>query len=182
MRKFESTADGGYIGVAEEYFVTKSTSTNSNGVVTTTYRYFYNDVIVFKLDKSGEISWKKKIQKNQMTINEPGFMSSIVIKQTKDKLYIIFNDNMKNYDPVTKKFLDLEMPFPMTFSEKNNAIAIVGISLEDGEILREAVKGKKELGSLLVPKLCFPDPENSSILLYTVMGKKEMVGRINFND
>jgi hypothetical protein len=70
----------------------------------------------------------------------------------------------------------------MTFSKKNNAIAVVEVDIEDGKIERNALKGSKELGSILIPRLCVPDKENSSILMYTRFGSKEMVGRMNFND
>ena len=183
MRNFEATADGGYLGIAEEYFVIRTTNTNPNtGATTTTYTYYYNDLIVFKLDKEGEMSWKKKIQKNQVTSNDNGYRSSFVMKQLKDKVYIVFNDNLKNYDPATKKFLNIELTYPMTFSKKGNAIAVVSVNLEDGKIERNALDGKKELGSVLVPRLSFSEKDNTSILLYTVLGSKEMVGRMNFND
>jgi hypothetical protein len=185
MRNFESTTDGGYLGVAEEhYIVITTTTTTRNGVTTTstTYTYYYNDLIVFKLDKEGNMEWKKKIQKVQITRNDGGFRSSFVMRQVGEKVFIIFNDHLKNYDPISFKSLGDNIQYPMTFSKKNNAIAVVEVDLEDGKIEQNALKGTKELGSLLIPKLCVPDKENSSILMYTRFGSKEMVGRMNFND
>ena len=89
---------------------------------------------------------------------------------------------MKNYDPVSFKNVNGEIQYAMTFSKKNNAIAVVEVDIEDGKIERNALKGTKELGSILIPRLCVPDKENSSILMYTRFGSKEMVGRMNFND
>ncbi len=183
MRNFESTIDGGYLGVAEEYVLIIITTTNpKTGASSTSYNYFYNDLIVFKLDKSGNMAWKKKIQKDQVTRDDGGFRSSFVMKQVGEKAFIIFNDNLKNYDPVTFKSLGGDNQYPMKFSKKNNAIAVVEVDIEDGKIERNALKGSKELGSILIPRLCVPDKENSSILMYTRFGSKEMVGRMNFND
>ncbi len=183
MRKFESTTDGGYLGVAEESYIVERTYTNpKTGATTTTYVYYYMDLIVFKLDKNGEMLWKKKIQKAQITSNDGGYRSSFVMRQVGEKAYMIFNDHLKNYDPVSFKYLNSDVQYPMTFSKKNNAIAVVSVNIEDGKIERNALKGTKELGSILIPRLCIPDKENSSILMYTRLGSKEMVGRMNFKE
>lgn len=183
MRHFSHTNDGGSFGIAEEYYVVVTTYRDpKTGATTTTYTYYYNDLIVFKLDAAGEMVWKKKIQKTQISTNDGGYLSSFVMKQVGEKVYLLFNDNMRNYDPVTKKFNNSEMPSAMSFSKKNNAIALVQIDLNEGDVTREAMGSKKELGAILIPKVCFPDKDNASILLYTRLGKKEMVGRINFKD
>lgn len=181
MRHFAPTTDGGSFGVAEEYYVVVTTYRDpKTGATTTTYTYYYNDLIIFKLDGAGEIVWKKKIQKSQVSTNDGGYLSSFVMKQVGDKVYMLFNDNMRNYDPISKKFNEKEIPYSMSFSKKYNAIAMIEIDLNEGTVEREALSGKKELGATLIPKLCFPDKDNASILLYTRLGKKEMVGRINF--
>jgi hypothetical protein len=183
MRHFETTSDGGYLGVAEESYVVVTTYTDpKTGARHTTYTYYEMDLIVFKLDKQGEMQWKKKIQKAQITNNDGAYRSSFVMRQVGEKVFIIFNDHMKNYDPISFKYLNSDTQYPMTFTKKNNAIAVVAVNIEDGLIERNALKGSKELGSILIPKLCVPDKENSSILMYTRFGSKEMVGRMNFND
>jgi hypothetical protein len=181
MRSFESTIDGGYLGVAEEQYYVESTHTNpqTGGTYTSTTDY-YMDLILFKLDKSGEIQWKKKVQKAQIT-KDGAFRSSFVMMQTDEKVYIIFNDNLKNYDPVTFKSLTGDIQHKMTFSNTEDAIAVVEVDIKNGKVERNALKGTNELGYTLYTKLSFPDKENSSILLYTKKGGKEMVGRMNFD-
>jgi hypothetical protein len=184
MRKFEATADGGFLGVAEEYFVVVTEIPNPRSSLNTqkVYTYYYNDLIVFKLDGEGKMQWKKKIQKLQITNNMYDTRVSFVMKQVNEKLFIIFNDNLKNYDPISKNFLESEIPRPNNYTKKNNAMAIVKMDLESGKIERNAINGKKEFGSILLTKLCIPDPQNPTILVYTIKDSKEMVGRMNFND
>jgi hypothetical protein len=182
MRYFEKMDDGESFGVAEEYYYTVHTSTDpKTGATSTTYTYYYNDLIAFKLDKNGEMIWKKRIQKSQISRNDNGRLSSFTMKVLKDKAYIIFNDNLKNYDVNTKKYLDNGDVYPMTFSKKNNAIAICELDLKDGEVSRKFLSTKNELGATLIPRLCVPDRENPSILLYTRNKKAEIVGRIKFD-
>lgn len=182
MRLFEPTQDGGSFGLAEEYYMRVTTSHDpKTGRTTVTYHYYYNDLIAFKLNKEGELEWKKKIQKYQYTTDDNGFFSSFTCQRTKEKFYILFNDNAQNYDEISSKFLDKEIPMGMRLSAKKNVIALVEIDLETGDIGRSAMGGREEIGAILTPKLCAPSETEPSILLYTAKSSKQRLGRISFN-
>lgn len=181
MIHFEPTHDGGSFGLAEEYYVIVTSSTDpKTGRTTTTYHYYYNDLIAFKLNKAGEMEWKKKIQKYQHTTNDGGFFSSVTCQETEGKFYILFNDNARNYDEASSNFLDKEIPQAMARSSKKNVIALVEIDLATGDIERNAMGGRSEIGAILRPKLCAPSETDPSILLYTVKSSKQRFGRISF--
>lgn len=182
MRYFEATSDGGYFGVAEEYYVVITSYTDpKTGATRTTVTYYYNDLIAFKLNKEGEIAWKKKICKRQVSSNDGGFYSSFTHQKSGNHFYLLFNDNVANYHPTSKKFSSTETPESMRVSAKKNVIALVEIDIESGEIERKIIGGQKELGSILIPKLSVRDEKEPSILLYTKMGSKEKIGRISFD-
>jgi len=89
-------ADGGSVLIGEQFFITTSISSDQNGQSTTIVRYHFNDIIVVKVNKAGEIEWAKKIPKVQVSINDGGFYSSYHLSVVRDKLYFVFNDNPKN--------------------------------------------------------------------------------------
>jgi hypothetical protein len=87
--------DGGVIQVAEQYYVTQHTYTDSNGNSRTTYTYHYNNIIVISISPEGEIEWARKIRKRQSTSGSTLFISyhlSII----NNKLFFFYNGNAEN--------------------------------------------------------------------------------------
>lgn len=126
------------------------------------------------------MEWKKKIQKSQVSTNDDGYFSSFVMQQSGNHIHLLFNDNLNNYDPVSKKFLDLEIPQWMNLSAKKNAVAHVDIDVESGDIERSVIWLQKEVQTIFIPKNSTPSKEESSILLVTSAGKFKKFGRIVF--
>jgi hypothetical protein len=58
-------ADGSFILLGEVYYMTRTTTRSSNGSTRTTYHYHFNEMFMTKLTAEGEISWMKKMVKNQ---------------------------------------------------------------------------------------------------------------------
>lgn len=101
FRDLISRTDGGAILVAEQYYMSQHTTVDPKTKArTTTYTYHYLDIIVINISPNGEIEWAKKIPKRQVTSNDGGFLSSFLIVKKADKLYFIFNDNIKNIPEV----------------------------------------------------------------------------------
>ena len=63
-----------------------------------------------------------------------------------------------------------------------NAVGIVNLDIETGEMNRETFFKAKEINSLAVPKLFITDDATKQLILYSVYGKKEKFGILNFKD
>ena len=92
-------SDGGALLVAEQYYVYERYYRYWDGTLRYDYYYNYNDIIVVNIRPNGEIEWSTRIPKQQSTINDGGYFSSYAMSIVKDRLYLIFNDNSRNFDP-----------------------------------------------------------------------------------
>lgn len=179
LKRDKNTGD--IIGVAEQYYVVVHTYTDSKGNTRTTYTYYYNDLITFKIDKEGEFIWVNKIKKTQVSSNDGGYLSSYADFQTRDKLYLFYNDNEKNYNLATGEYIDQENPKYSGPGRKKNVVTLVEIDLETGEYNRELMLDKVELTSYLVPKKCVLDEEDEEMILFFKKGKKKTTfGRLSY--
>lgn len=183
MQDIKKTSDNGYIGLAEHFEVEERYSgvgtPGSNNRIDT--YYFYNDIIVYKLDSLGLLEWVKRIPKSQNSINDGGYYLSVVQALTESHLYILFNDNTKNYDDLNF-YLGSSTPKSASFNFRKNTIAIAKINLEDGAINRSALGGKNEISTVLVPKLCIENREKKELLLYSRSSKRQRYGKLIFTD
>lgn len=181
MHDLRKTSDNGYIGVAEHFTIEKrfsgvGTPGSSNRLDT---YYFYDDILVYKLDSLGVLKWVKRIPKSQNSINDNGYYLSIVQALTDSNLYILFNDNSKNYDDLNY-YLNLEFPKSANFNFRKNTIAMAKVNLEDGSTTRFELGGKNELSTVLVPKLCIENSENNELFLYSRSSNRQRYGSIIF--
>ncbi|PHR49030.1 MAG: hypothetical protein COA32_03005 [Fluviicola sp.] len=183
MHDLRKTSDNGYIGVAEHFEIEKrfsgvGTPGASNRIDT---YFFYDDILVYKLDSLGVLDWVKRIPKSQNSINDNGYYLSIVQALTDNHLFLLFNDNSKNYDDLNY-YLNLEFPKTANFNFRKNTIAMTKINLEDGSINRFAIGGKNELSTVLVPKLCIENRENNELFLYSRSSNRQRYGSILFKN
>lgn len=182
LRSLKKTSDGGFFGIAEFFQLIIQTTTNpKTGATTTTYHYHYNDIIVFKVSDRGELEWNKKIFKRQHSTNDGGYYSSICHIQLKDRAVIMFNDNTKNYSPETGKFSAEEGKVLHARIGKRNAIAVVEIDLEHGEITRKMLSKNAEKNLNVVPKWSYSNPADNAMLLFANIGKRQRIGYIKFD-
>jgi hypothetical protein len=95
LQEIRATKDGGVLIIAEEYYVTESISTDSKGAIDTYHTYHYNDILVTKIDKSGEMIWMKKLPKEQIGAGNKGGMS-FAYKEHNGWHYFFYVDDIKN--------------------------------------------------------------------------------------
>ena len=182
MRQTEVLKDGSIVGSLEQYYVVVTTYTDPRtGATRTTYTYYYNDVIAFKVGKDGGFDWLKKIDKSQVSTNDNGYLSSYARFVDNGNLCFIFNDNVNNYDE-SGKFVKGDRLYSASFSKKKNVVAIVEMDLESGEYERKTFFDRKEISAVAVPKLFNIDYNAKEMLLYAVYGKKERFGLLTFNN
>ncbi len=182
MRQTEVLKDGSVVGSLEQYYVVVRTYRDPRtGSTTTTYTYYYNDIIAFKVGVDGGFDWLKKLNKYQVSTNDGGPYSSYARFVDDGKLCFIFNDHVKNYDE-QGKFLDADKTYPANFGKKKNVVAIVTVDMENGEISRKTFFDRQEITALAVPKLFHIDYKTNEMLLYAVYGRKERFGILKFNE
>ncbi|MBI1307747.1 MAG: hypothetical protein GC181_14180 [Bacteroidetes bacterium] len=91
-------SDGGISIVAERSsFTYESDVTYVNGVPQTMSRNIYNyeDVLVMAMDPQLRIRWFHLVNKSQSSLNDGGYYSSIIVANTRSKIYIIYNDRLR---------------------------------------------------------------------------------------
>ena len=130
FRNMLQCSDGSVVFLFERLFGGHSTTMSTNaGTASTTPKDYFTDILCFKVSE-GEIVWNMNIEKNQVFLtngslsNYGSFQSSLKDK----KLFIFFNDNLKNYD------------------ENNQCIVLKGKGLKSFKLFTEKAKQIKEYG------------------------------------
>ncbi len=180
LKQLITTDDGGALLVSEQYYTRTRTYRNSNGTTRTITYYYYNDIIVSRLNEDGEFLWSKKIRKRQISSEDGGYYSSFAFHFDKNNIYIMYNDNIKNYDESGKPLTGSRM-VPANFkNNKKNVTSIVTINMISGDKKKEQLFNKKETGTIVVPKIHYSDKENDRLYFYTKKGKNERIGYVSF--
>jgi hypothetical protein len=184
LREMYTQTDGTVLGSVEQYYVHRRvTYDNRTGISSTIYYYYYDDIIAFKIGKSGQFDWQKLIPKSQVSINDGGPFSSYASFVSDKKLCFIFNDNIKNYneDGSFSQSMNSNSIYSLNLSKRRNAAAITAIDLETGEVKRNTLFTRKELNSIVIPKMFKINLLDREMLLYAIMGGKERFGILNFS-
>lgn len=184
LRDIYTLTDGTVVGSVEQYYVHRRvTYDNRTGISSTIYYYYYDDIIAFKIGKSGQFDWQKMIPKSQVSINDGGPFSSYASFANDKKMCFIFNDNVKNYNeegsfetPTNSNFI-----YSFNLSKRRNAVAIASIDLSTGEISRKTLFTRKELNSVVIPKMFKINMLDREMLMYAILGGKERFGILNFS-
>ncbi|TNE53187.1 MAG: hypothetical protein EP338_11655 [Bacteroidetes bacterium] len=177
IRDLYELEDGSLIGMIERYYVrvvtTYDQQTNRSS---TTYYYHYEDIKVYKINPGGEIMWIKDIPKRQVSANDDGYLSSFSSFVTGGKLYVMFNDNLKNYNESSGIYETGDAPFTANYRKKKNTVALVEMDLENGDYTRKSYFGRKETEALAVPKKFVLNPDKKELTMILRIGKKEKYG------
>lgn len=94
LRDIVFNKDGSLLLVGEEYYFVTHTYSNGRSSYTTT-TYYYLDILCQYIDANGNLSWTKKIPKNQIGSNSAYGLGIRVLPYNGDN-YIFFLDNEKN--------------------------------------------------------------------------------------
>lgn len=177
MREANILDDGTIVGTMEQYYVQVRSSYDSRtGQSTNTYYYYYNDIIVYKIDKNGDFSWFKKIPKYQVSMNDGGPFSSFESVVSNGKIHFIFNDNVRNYSE-SGEFLESDGLQVANYSKRKNVVALASIDLENGQQSRKNFFDRSEVDVLVIPKKFVVDYHEDRMILYGIWGRtKEKFG------
>ncbi len=182
-------AENGELIIVSEYFTVVTSETQQVNITV----YTYGNLIVSKISNEGEILWNKGIPKQQVYKDvqpkvggSTGLLSfGATLSLSKDKtiyysyligvgdenLYIVFNDNEKNFSLDATKIKKLTSP-------KKGVPAVVKIT-DDGEMIRKPGYEVLSEDVILRPKISRQVAEDE-ILVYGSKKKSEKIGRLIF--
>jgi hypothetical protein len=164
--------DGSAILVGEQYFVEEVTSTsyvNGRATYTTTYHYYYNDIIAVKINPQGQIEWAEKISKSQHTASDGGFFSSYTLAILKGKICFFFNDHPENVN-----YKGIGRPIPYRAKE---SIVILASLNQKGEQTRQPVFALRDIEVIMRPKVC-EQISNHDVILFGQRKKTQQFARV----
>jgi hypothetical protein len=156
-------SDGGAVLVAEQFYVQRRTYNDypfgyypygyyspyyySRSYYQTDFYYNYNDIIIVNIRPTGEIEWAARIPKQQVTMNDGGYYSSYAMSIVRDKLFFLFNDNARNYDPNRKENRFYE------YNGRESIIVLAEVNIK-GEVSTHLVGSNRDAGVITRPKMC----------------------------
>jgi len=178
MRDIHILPDGSIVGSIEQNYVMARSFSDTRGIISTTYTYYYNDIIAFKIADKGGFEWLQKIKKLQVSTNDGGPFSSYSSFIADNKLKFIFNDSRANYDE-NGNYVP-ESAYLSRFSKKDNVVSYTEVDLDNGSSMRKSFFSRKEIGTLALPKMFVTDFKRNEMLLYTTFRSKERYGLLNF--
>ena len=126
--------DGSILLIGEQYEVQTHVHRSSNGAMTTTYTYHYDDLLVTKINQDGSFAWMKKLPKMQKGGAGMGGMSYRHFAGDQHH-YLVFLDNTKNLelplDAVPDLHIDGKGGFLTAYKVNNKTGETTKISLLD---------------------------------------------------
>lgn len=180
MRNARTLEDGSVIGTMEQNYVQLMSNADiRTGQTNDTYYYYYNDIIVYKINLEGKFDWVKRINKYQISTNDDGPYSSYESFIDSNKISFIFNDNSDNYDE-SGNFIETQEIYTANFSRRRNVVAIASVDCTTGEKTRYTLFDRSEIDALAIPKLFNVNYATKELLMYSIWGREERFGVLKF--
>lgn len=166
--------DGSTLLVAEHTMISETCYTDYKTALSTcNYSFYFNDIFVIKMTPEGEIQWKIRIPKRQLTRNDNGFYSSFALGLVNDKLVFLYNDNPKN-----KTLKDRQNPYYMK-DPARSVVTLVEISL-GGRVVKKEMFSNARRPTYFIPRLSYQF-SRENIILYAKRNKKNQFGLLLTN-
>lgn len=164
------TPDNGIVFSAEEYFVTKGEDISGGGTQITD-RYHYNDIIVAKLDASGEMVWARNINKSEVTQGDASYASYSAYGKEND-LYFFINSG-ENPQTMSKE----RIIFKQGFSHNPNMFVIKVDA--DGELSHKKLVDDKDVRLPIMVSRPLIDKTTNVLLFYAKRGTKKQLVQVS---
>jgi hypothetical protein len=178
IRGIHPLEDGSTIVVAEQFYIFQQNTTDSKGITQTMYHYYYNDIIAYKIDAQGVFNWIVRLPKEQHSVNDYGYYSSISTLVANGKLLCFFNDNRRNYDE-NGLYEDFYRSISFPVRKKSYALALAEVNVENGSVKRSVFSEYLESEGFIVLRLSPIDYRNKQILMYS-QGRRDRFGLLQF--
>ncbi len=168
--------DGGVVVIAEQQYVQEQVAGPPSGrgrPVHISYDYHFHDVILINLNPDGAIAWATKVPKRQITVDDEGFYSSVALAVVRDKLYLIYNDHIKNLLSEKKRKRKRTMTNPFRSITTITAVDLSGNSKQF------PMFSGNEIRTITRPLLCKQVSKNE-IIIYGEKHRDYKFGRVVF--
>lgn len=178
FRGIHPQQDGSIIVLAEQFYIFQTSSSDGRGLTQTVNHYYYNDLLVYRINPDGHISWLKRIPKVQHSVNDFGYYSSMLSVDVNGEIHCYFNDHSQNYDEYGNFDRNFrEVSFPMR--PKNYVLVEVLIDPSTGESSRKIKERYDQSNGFVVVKLSAWHKKNHQLLFYA-NGMRERFGLLQF--
>ncbi|MDD2983243.1 MAG: hypothetical protein PHQ74_07640 [Crocinitomicaceae bacterium] len=152
-------ADGSLLGSIELYDSELKTTGSGENASTSIY-YYYDDIITYKINAKGSFDWFNQMHKMHISRNDDGSVSSAFTFLKNDKLIVMFNDHVENYDDrgnytTAKNYVK--------FYKKTNVVAYTEIDLETGISSRKLALSPEIQDQYAVPKMFQYDTKTNQV-------------------
>lgn len=178
MREAQILPDGSLIGIMEQSYVVVRSFSDVRSMVTFSYTYYFNDIIVFRINEAGTFQWIEKVKKSQVSTNDGGPYSSFASIIDGSTVRLIFNDNIDNYNEEGNYIAN--RAYPSRFNIKHNAVAMTEIDIATGQQKRYTLFGRKDTKTVAVPRQFKIDLNTKEMLLFSEYNGKELYGIMKF--
>ena len=134
IRKIVPRSDGGLILFAEKYYQTRQTYTyyvNNFPQTSTRIIYNFDDVAIMSINPDGKLQFSELVKKNQSSMSDGGYLSSVVLVPTTDYVYVLYNSDVSSDADVMLSYINYEGKIENKIMIKNvnfNAAIIPGES------------------------------------------------------
>lgn len=176
VRELIEREDGGLLVSGEVYYsYTVCTTDPRTGATRCSTHYIFGYIIVINISPTGEVEWVRHVKKYQHTVNDGGFYSSYGLMVAGEKLYYIFNDNIKNYNPKKKP----NKYYPM--AGVKGSVTTIAIMDGDGKVLMEPNNQLRVDKKILRPKVSYTVSGDNKIIMLAKWGKNECFVEVSLN-
>ncbi len=171
--------DGTATLVAEHSEIVRVCTTDPRtGITRCDYYFYYNDIIVIRINELGKFEWYRRIPKRQVTVNDRGYYSGYSLSFHKGKIKIIFNDDPRNLANGYKGDLKI-------MNNPKRSIPVLGSISPDGSIEFTQLYERKKNDFILRPTFKKEISEGELVLLSIktsgITGTKFRLGRLVFD-
>ena len=165
--------EGGLYVVSEQYYMNEVCGRDGRGFINCNYYYYYNSIVVFRIDGNGNIVWNSVIPKFQFSINDDGFYSSYALAVTGDRLHLVYNDHPKN--------IQLEKPGEFKVMSRPSVSQAIHVTVNpDGTYIKEPLFINKDERLILRPKFSGQVKDGEMIISAVPRNNYVKLGRIIF--
>jgi len=138
--------DGSLGLIAEQYLMDQICFQDfRTGMFNCNYFYYYNNIIVVKLDSLGNMIWTADIPKYQESSNDGGFYSSYSFAFDGNNLHFLFNDNPKN-------LIEKNQNNARVMNNVRRSVPVYARISLDGQFSRRQVSSEKRQRLFFIPK------------------------------
>lgn len=168
-------SDGGAVLIAEQYYIEERRFYDRFGTSQSIFYYNYNDIIVVNIRPDGSIEWATHIPKRQRTRDDGGYYSSYAKAVVRDKLYFVFNDNIRNFGEQENRRKRRRIYY---FDGRNSVIALAELN-KDGELNTWPMFQNRDANIITRPKIC-RQTGSRKMVIYGERGKRYRFANLFF--